>query len=123
MPIIRTTEYRDYSEILDEIDKLEDVMEATAELLEAAMRGGESMEKESYGVYLILKRQADDLAFFRRTLAVEIADIKKNKLAIRETEKIQAMTGLPAHIINSVVHFATGVLLGPCSPERRQPDA
>lgn len=123
MPIIRTIEYADYSEILDEIDHTEDLIKATAEMLEVALRCGDGLKTESHGVYLLLKRQADDLAFFRRSLATEIEDIKKNKLAVREPQEIAALTGLPAHIINSVVLAATGVRLGPCFPERRQPNA
>lgn len=123
MPIIRTTEYSNYTEILDEIDHTEDMIKATAALLEAAMRDGESLKEESHGVYLLLKRQADDLSFYRRTLAVEISHIKKNKLAVEDTQKIAELTGQPPHVINMVVQVATGVRLGACFPERRQPNA
>lgn len=123
MPITRTIEYSGHTEILDEIDHTEATIKATAALLEAALRDEESLKDQSYGIYLLFKRQADDLAFYRIALAREIAEIKQSKLAIRDSKQIAERAGVPEHVANHVVQIATGIHLGPCAPERRKPNA
>lgn len=124
MPIIRTIEYSTVSELLDEIDNTSDMLKVTATMLEASLRdAGEILKSESNGVYLLLRRQADDLDFYRSALASELAEIKKGKLTVRDSKQIAEWAGVPEHVANHVVQIATGVHLGPCAPERRKPNA
>ncbi|MCJ8509027.1 hypothetical protein MUU53_14005 [Rhizobium lemnae] len=123
MTITRTQTYNGKGDLFDGLENSISAIKAAAALIEIALRREESLKQEAHGVWCLIKSQCDDAEFFTSALTDEMRNIERSKLSIRDPKEIAAMTALPTHIVCSVVHAATGVLLGSCAPEWRKQDA
>lgn len=113
MPTYQTSEYEDYSDLLEAMRRSIDAIKAFNTLLEVALRSGEDIKDDGFGIWLLLNRQREDLTDIWSALGTEFKEIEKSKLKIRNSEKIAEWAGVSKYAANRVISIATGIDIGP----------
>ncbi|NTJ42575.1 hypothetical protein G6L28_08185 [Agrobacterium larrymoorei] len=120
MPAYPTQEYKDYRELLDDMDVAIIAVKSFGSMVEHSIRTGEDLSADGYGMERLLNLQCRHLESIATALRDEFAEFTASKLAIRDTDQIAEWAGVSKYVVNRVISIATGIDLGP--PTERHTD-
>ncbi len=113
MKTTRTIEYGNDRDLLEAVEDITLSIKALGDLVAIVGCHGELTPDTSAGFGKLIDFQCDELDFIRNSLREQIADIRENKLEIRNPERIAEWAGVSQYEVNRVIQIATGIVLGP----------
>ncbi|MDH2219073.1 hypothetical protein [Agrobacterium sp. GD03638] len=115
MPTYNVKEYKDYTDLLDDMEVAIAAVQSFGAMVEYSLRTGEDISADGYGMERLLNLQCRHLKGIASALRSEFKEIKASKLKVRNSDQIAKWAGVSKYAVNRVVSCAVGIDLGPPS--------